>query len=280
MPRASESVNTHADKDGDKLLNTSVSLDLANIPPEELVPPEYAHGTPPIGQLKGEAAGKSFKKAARTIMVVGAATSGNKKRNRSLSRKWSSVHPARPIRFEGFTTNLRSNSPNSVWGMDWFVGTLAGQLAALLLLLVLIAFVSMAVWSNILDTGADDGDDYGGLNSMTEVVWFVWNLLFDSGTAFEGLSGSASHNVLIVAAVISVVGFVFNLTLLGFVVDRLREVLDEAKEVYGRDVCNDHILLLGWTDKTLFLLQVGVCAGVHIYIERGGYTLWSYYGLA
>jgi hypothetical protein len=259
MARAPEFIKTHADKDGDKLLNSSVSLDLQNLSPEDLVPRVNAPNTPPIGKLKGEAAGKSFKKAARTIMVVGAATSGNKKRNGGLSRKWSSVHPARPIRFEGFTTNLHSHSPSSTWGMDWFVGTLAGQLAALLLLLVVIGFVSMVVWSNILDAGTDNGDDYGGLNNWTEVVWFVWNLLFDSGTAFEGLSGSASHKVLIVAAVISVVGFVFNLTLLGFVVDRLREVLDEAKEVYGRDVCNDHILLLGWTDKTLFLLQVCVC---------------------
>jgi len=75
-------------------------------------------------------------------------------------------------------------------------------------------------------------------------MWFAWALFFDPGTQ-TGLSGYVSTSVLATAASISAAGFLFNLTFLGFMVDRIRGLLDEAKEVYGREVCNDHILVLG-----------------------------------
>jgi hypothetical protein len=261
-------MKTHHGDAGDKLLNPSSAPDLQSLSPADMKPPELmTPRTSNIVLLKGNLTGKSFKKAARTVMVVGTATT---RRRGSLARKWSSVHPSRPVRFEGYTTDSRLRTPHTKWGLDWYVGTLAGQLASFMLLLLVITVASGVVWRNMHDEATDDdGDDYEGKSDWAAVVWFVWNLLFDSGTAFEGLSSSASHKVFIVASVISVVGFVFNLTLLGFVVDRIREVLDEAKEIYGRDVCNDHILICGWTDKTLFLLQVRAL-GVHLGGLPGG----------
>ena len=43
--------------------------------------------------------------------------------------------------------------------------------------------------------------------------------------------------------------------MMGFIVEFLKRTMEELGELYGRDVENDHILVLGWTDKTLFLLR-------------------------
>ena len=111
-------------------------------------------------------------------------------------------------------------------------------------------------------------------------AWFAWGLFFDPGTQ-TSLSGySNSRRDLLAAGAISVLGFLFNLTvglayafagprppspnnastytrhqMLGFIVDRMRTILDQTRLLYGRVVVNDHVLVCGWTDKTLFLLQ-------------------------
>ena len=43
--------------------------------------------------------------------------------------------------------------------------------------------------------------------------------------------------------------------MMGFIVEFLKRTMETFLELYGRDVVNDHILVLGWTDKTLFLLR-------------------------
>ena len=42
--------------------------------------------------------------------------------------------------------------------------------------------------------------------------------------------------------------------LLGLIVERVKIFLDRMVETYGKIVCTKHILVLGWTDRTLFLL--------------------------
>jgi len=41
--------------------------------------------------------------------------------------------------------------------------------------------------------------------------------------------------------------------MLGFMVDQIREMLLEAKAIYGREVVNDHILILGYGKEWLLL---------------------------
>jgi hypothetical protein len=153
---------------------------------------------------------QTLKKAAATVI----------RKTRTIKPMRSFGQPGRPkISFDGFQTEGRMRFQHAAWGLDWFVGTLAGQLASLMVIMFILIFASMAAWRSInLSDAHAEGDDYEGQTEWAAVVWFCWNLLFDSGTAFEGLSPSASNKVLITAGAISIIGFVFNLTLLGFVV--------------------------------------------------------------
>jgi hypothetical protein len=58
----------------------------------------------------------------------------------------------------------------------------------------------------------------------------------------------------VVAVVFSILGFVFNLVLLGLIVERVRLIMATWVQRYGKTVVTGHILVLGWTDRTLFLL--------------------------
>eukprot|EP01052_Picozoa_sp_SAG31_P011314 SAG31_NODE_638_length_13329_cov_13.538095_9_plen_114_part_00 len=49
--------------------------------------------------------------------------------------------------------------------------------------------------------------------------------------------------------------FVYNLTVLGLVVDKGRTFIEHHKEIHARIIVNNHILVIGWTDKTLFVLS-------------------------
>ena len=62
-------------------------------------------------------------------------------------------------------------------------------------------------------------------------------------------------DVKLVAVIFSILGFICNLAVLGIVVDRIRNWLDRWHSLYSRVVQNGHTVILGWNDKTLFLLQ-------------------------
>ena len=68
-----------------------------------------------------------------------------------------------------------------------------------------------------------------------------------------------------VALLFSVAGFIFNLILLGLVVEKIREVMLWCQGLHDRIVARNHAVILGWTDQTLFLL--GELA--QMYAERG-----------
>jgi hypothetical protein len=59
----------------------------------------------------------------------------------------------------------------------------------------------------------------------------------------------------IIAVSFSVCGFIFNLVFLGVIVEIARGKLREWETLYGRIVMNDHVVVLGWTDMTLFVLS-------------------------
>jgi len=53
----------------------------------------------------------------------------------------------------------------------------------------------------------------------------------------------------------SVSGFLFLLVVLGIVVDRVRSLCARYRELHFRIIQRDHVLILGWNDKTLFLIR-------------------------
>jgi len=74
-----------------------------------------------------------------------------------------------------------------------------------------------------------------------------------SGTQ-TGLSAGETHTLKAVAVVFSIAGFVFNLAVLGIAVDLIRDWIETNERQNGRVVENDHIVILGWSDKIPFLL--------------------------
>ena len=58
----------------------------------------------------------------------------------------------------------------------------------------------------------------------------------------------------IVLLFFSVCGFTFNLVVLGLIVSMLGSLLDRLRRRYQVVVANRHTVILGWTDRTLFLM--------------------------
>ncbi|CAE8637698.1 unnamed protein product, partial [Polarella glacialis] len=91
-------------------------------------------------------------------------------------------------------------------------------------------------------------------SSFNGSFWASYTYLVDIGTQ-TGLRPDESYEVRFVAVVISLLGFVYSLTLLGMVVDGIRDILNIMKQHYSMIHVNNHCLILGWGEKTLFLIH-------------------------
>ena len=100
--------------------------------------------------------------------------------------------------------------------------------------------------------------------------WLSWGVHFDPGTqtGISALEGAAQKWMVVP---FSILGFVLNLIFLGLIVEQVRELLDSWRRKHGRIVANDHTIILGWTDKTLFLL--GELAEMITDSQKGGGTI-------
>lgn len=90
--------------------------------------------------------------------------------------------------------------------------------------------------------------------SWNDSWWISYTLLVDIGTQ-TGLSARERGSIKFVSAVISLVGFVYFLTLLGMVVDLLRDFLNDMRMRFSSVRASNHWLILGWGDKTLLLID-------------------------
>lgn len=57
------------------------------------------------------------------------------------------------------------------------------------------------------------------------------------------------------ALVFSVLGFLYNLTFLGIIVEWIRSSMDHWSRTKSRVWHGGHVLVLGWSEKTLYLLN-------------------------
>ncbi|CAJ1448793.1 unnamed protein product [Effrenium voratum] len=127
------------------------------------------------------------------------------------------------------------------------LGTTPGHWLTLFLAGCCIQLSCMLAW--MLSGGNEDYD-----TGLRDSFWISYVLLVDIGTQ-TGFSPNESGVVRCVAVVISIVGFVYCLTFLGMVVDLMRSFLVHWKVKYSKVDAYDHLLILGWGDKTLFLLE-------------------------
>ena len=85
----------------------------------------------------------------------------------------------------------------------------------------------------------------------SQALWLAWGIFFDPGTQ-TGLPPTAPVRHKLVLLAFSTCGFVFNLVVLGLIVSTLQSLLKRWERLHRVVVANDHTVILGWTDKTLF----------------------------
>jgi len=129
------------------------------------------------------------------------------------------------------------------------LGTLAGNFLIIVLVGAVLVVSGAAAWMGVgCGIMCDDYPD-----DWWSSLWLSWGLFFDPGTQ-TGISTMESGDRQFIVILFSFLGFVLNLIFLGLIVESCRTLLDGWRQLYGRIVCNGHTLVLGWTDKTLFLL--------------------------
>ncbi|CAE7374080.1 unnamed protein product [Symbiodinium natans] len=122
------------------------------------------------------------------------------------------------------------------------IGTTLGQWVLICFIFLVLQFIGTVVCR------------LTGENTWNDSFWSCYTLLIDIGTQ-TGLPANATPTDKLVSVVISLVGFVYCLTLLGMVVDLIREVLDDCRTRFSSVPAKDHWLILGWGDKTLLLVD-------------------------
>lgn len=149
-----------------------------------------------------------------------------------------------------FDTNLTAIDKHvnkAKWKLvDWLYGTHRGQICALLGLGFFLNVFGALSW---MSTGGNDDYD----DSVAQSFWFSWGMFFDPGTQ-TGILSTEPVQIKIVAVIFSIFGFFYNLVVLGMFVEIVRAKLTQFQKRKNRLVANGHVLLLGWSEKTLFLL--------------------------
>lgn len=130
---------------------------------------------------------------------------------------------------------------------DWLQGDGRGQLVSLLAAAGALIGAGMVVWSAI-------GGDQNANANWDQSLWMSWGLFFDPGTQ-TGVSADAPVKVKATALIFSVLGFLYNLTFLGIIVEWIRSSMDHWTKTKSRIWYGNHILILGWSEKTLYLLN-------------------------
>jgi len=129
----------------------------------------------------------------------------------------------------------------------WLLGTKRGQVLGLIGIALLLLFFGTFAW--VLAGG---NSQYG--SEWYAAFWFSWCVFSDPGTQM-GLSAGERALVKVIAVTLSVIGFLYNLVTMSFMVEMVRVRLERWRRERYRFVANDHTLLLGWNTKSLYIIE-------------------------
>ncbi|KAH9097991.1 hypothetical protein LEN26_016795 [Aphanomyces euteiches] len=135
--------------------------------------------------------------------------------------------------------------------IDTFISTNKGQ-AILLVVLCIVVATTLAPFVEMVN---DDG--------YAESVWRVWTYMTDTGTQ----NHATTHGQKVVAFFFTLIGFVYFAVVVAFVVDAIREKMDQLKHGRTQVVEVGHSLMLGWSDKSIPYIGE-ICSANES--ERGG----------
>ncbi|OQR88605.1 ion channel [Thraustotheca clavata] len=136
----------------------------------------------------------------------------------------------------------RSYSPSeyAVYKIDTFISTRRGQT------ITLVSFGSVFTVVVGLLISVIEHDV-----TIAEAIWETWNYM-----TFPGAQREAEHwDKRVIAMIVSIIGILFFAVILGFVVDSVREKMDSLKKGKSQVVEENHTVLLGWTDKSIYLIR-------------------------
>ena len=106
--------------------------------------------------------------------------------------------------------------------------------------------------------GEYDGINASGANgsspSFQQEIWRSYTYFIDPGTQTDLAPESNAPLHFVVAVACSLIGFTWVLVVFGTVVEVTSQAVAEWRLMNSRILTSDHILVLGWTDKTLFLI--------------------------
>lgn len=124
--------------------------------------------------------------------------------------------------------------------LDLYISTRKGQTILLAWLGICLMFVGGAMLQAYLPR-----------EPFYEMIWISWTFLSNPGT----------HTVLmesgyrIIGIILSLTGILYFATIMGFVVDGIRDKMDSLKKGKSNVAEEGHTLLLGWTDKSISLIR-------------------------
>jgi len=135
--------------------------------------------------------------------------------------------------------------------VDWFMGTFRGQMSAICLIGCCMLLMGAVAISSREHSPGEAGPLH---HDFLPALWISWTYFVDPGTQ-TGLAGSDSGVEKAIAVLCSMSGYTFFLSVMGIVVDIIRFKLNTWRVYKSRVVCNRHTLILGWTDKTLCMIE-------------------------
>mmetsp|Transcript_47982 Transcript_47982/g.138923 ORF Transcript_47982/g.138923 Transcript_47982/m.138923 type:complete len:946 (-) Transcript_47982:108-2945(-) len=136
-----------------------------------------------------------------------------------------------------------------VYKLEQWLSNRNAQYLSLVIVGLFLILIGGLMWMAVQDTPEDPDEQPHG--AFFEGIWVAWTFVADPGTH----STVVSPEQRMVGSLISVLGIIFFAGLLGVVVDAIRNKMDLLRQGRSRVVERNHSLILGWTEKSILLIE-------------------------
>lgn len=193
---------------------------------------------------------KGYQTRLGTLLLEGASTSAES--SKALPKNMLIPQPNQILPGGGEIKKLSGAHHSAT---VFFLGTSSGQWLMLLVIGCACVFGGAFLWkvAERCEDGVDVNTGSECLDRPADILWTSWGMFIDIGT-HTGIDMKASHMHRLISVVISLLGFMFSLVVLGLIVELVRYQLEIWQRAFGMIIANRHTVVLGWTDKTLFIL--------------------------
>uniref|UniRef100_A0A7S4T4G9 RCK N-terminal domain-containing protein n=1 Tax=Alexandrium monilatum TaxID=311494 RepID=A0A7S4T4G9_9DINO len=136
-----------------------------------------------------------------------------------------------------------------IYKLEGWLSNRQAQYLALVLVGLTLVLLGALLWMLVQDE--PEGVEGWAQGAFLEGLWVSWTFMADPGTHASVVDPSQRA----VASLIAVIGIIFFAALLGVVVDVIRNKMDLLRQGRARVVEKNHSLILGWTEKSILLIE-------------------------